>query len=93
MLIRCPFALMSVILAGCVSLPPANADNYLARGELLALLQTLNADLLSHDSATLTLERWCADHRLAEPPRIVARRVRDAPKPTTGTCPAASRRT
>ena len=72
---------MSVILAGCVSLPPANADNYLARVELLALLQTLNADLLSHDSATLTLERWCADHRLAEPPRIVARRVRDAPKP------------
>src|SRR5262249_6283355 len=36
---------------------------------------TLNADLLSHDSATLTLERWCAQHRLASPPRIVAERV------------------
>jgi chorismate-pyruvate lyase len=44
------------------------------------LLQTLNADLLSHDSATLTLERWCADHRLAEPARIVVRRLRDAAK-------------
>ncbi len=75
------FVLVSAILPGCASLPPANADDYLARVELLALLQTLNADLLSHDSATLTLERWCADHRLAEPPRIVARRVRDVPKP------------
>jgi len=48
---------------------------------LLALLQTLNADLLSHDSATLTLERWCADHRLADPPRIVVRRAHDADRP------------
>jgi chorismate-pyruvate lyase len=78
---RWPFILVSVILIGCASLPAPHADDYLARVELLALLQTLNADLLSHDSATLTLERWCADHRLAEPPRIVARRVRDAPKP------------
>ena len=46
----------------------------------MALLQTLNADLLSHDSATLTLERWCRDHRLADPPRVVARRVRGADK-------------
>jgi len=74
-------ALVPVILAGCASLPPANASGHVARVELLALLQTLNADLLSHDSATLTLERWCADHRLAEPPRILARRVRDVAKP------------
>ena len=52
-------------LAGC----------YLARVEALALLQTFNADLLSHDSATLTLERWCGVHGLAAPPRIVAERV------------------
>ena len=50
------------------------------RTQLLALLQTLNADLLSHDSATLTLERWCADHRLAQPARILARRVHDLAK-------------
>jgi chorismate-pyruvate lyase len=52
-------------------------DNFTGRLEALALVETLNADLLSHDSATLTLERWCADHRLAEPARIVAERVRD----------------
>ncbi|MDQ0473421.1 hypothetical protein [Labrys wisconsinensis] len=54
-----------------------------ARLEALALLQTLNADLLSHDSATLTLDRWCAAHRLADPPRIVAERVKGADKPAT----------
>jgi chorismate-pyruvate lyase len=56
-------------------------DDSVARLEALALLQTLNADLLSHDSATATLERWCADHRLAEPPRIVAERALDVDKP------------
>ena len=45
--------------------------------------RALNADLFSHDSATLTLERWCADHRLAEPARIVAERVRDTIKPAS----------
>ena len=80
-LMHCAFVVAAMTLTGCASLPPAHADDYLARVELLALLQTLNADLLSHDSATLTLERWCADHRLAEPPRIVARRLRDAVKP------------
>jgi chorismate-pyruvate lyase len=54
--------------------------SYLARVEALALLQTLNADLLSHDSATSTLERWCDVHRLASPPRIVAERVTSVDK-------------
>lgn len=51
------------------------------RTQVLALVQSLNADLLSHDSATLTLERWCHTHHLAEPARIVARRVRVDSKP------------
>ena len=55
-------------------------DTYLARVEALALLQTLNADLLSHDSATLTLERWCDSHHLASPARIVAEQVHGADK-------------
>ncbi len=55
--------------------------SFVARVEALALLQTLNADLLSHDSATTTLERWCADHRLASPPRIVAARMNGADTP------------
>jgi chorismate-pyruvate lyase len=58
-------------------------DSFVARVEALALLQTLNAQLLSHDSATLTLERWCDSHRLASPPRIVAERVSGANKPPT----------
>ena len=50
-------------------------ESFTARLEALALLQTLNADLLSHNSATLTLDRWCAAHRLASPAHIVAERV------------------
>lgn len=56
-------------------------DSFIARLQALALLQTLNAELLSHDSATLTLERWCADHHLASPAKIVAERVAGADKP------------
>ena len=84
---RCPGALHAALLfagallAGCAGWQPSPAGDRLERVELLALLQTLNADLLGHPSATLTLERWCADHRLAEPARIVARRVRGADKP------------
>jgi hypothetical protein len=55
-------------------------ENFAGRLEALALIETLNADLLAHDSATLTIERWCADHRLADPARIIAERVRDADK-------------
>ena len=67
----------SASAGGSVSWP----DSFGGRLQALALLETLNADLLSHDSATLTLERWCADHKLADPPRVVAERVRDADKP------------
>jgi hypothetical protein len=67
--------------------PPVPAyawpNDFVARVEASLLLQTLNADLLSHDSATLTLERWCADHRLASSPRIVAERVLGADKVPT----------
>jgi hypothetical protein len=58
-------------------------NGFVARVEASLLLQTLNAELLSHDSATLTLERWCADHRLASPPRIVAERIPGTDKPPT----------
>src|SRR5579859_3168733 len=50
-------------------------DTPVARLEALALLQTLNADLLSNDSATLTLDRWCGAHQMAAPARVVAERV------------------
>ena len=56
-------------------------DSFVARLEALALLQTLNSELLSHDSATVTLEHWCDAHRLASPARIVAERVHGGDKP------------
>jgi hypothetical protein len=64
-------------------------DSFVGRLEALALIESLNADLLAHDSATLTIERWCADHRLADPARIIAERVRDADKPASAEVRAA----
>ncbi|MGZ2433948.1 hypothetical protein ACVITL_004543 [Rhizobium pisi] len=53
-----------------------------SRVEALAVLQTLNANLLSNASATLTLDRWCAAHKLApESSKIVAQRVGGQDKP------------
>lgn len=69
-----------LLLVACAAQPTSRSDNRLARVELLALLQTLNADLLSHDSATLTLERWCGDHRMADPARVIAQRDRAVDK-------------
>jgi hypothetical protein len=74
----------STVCKGASSAQTPNwTGSFVARVEALAVLQTLNADLLSHDSATLTLERWCDVHRLASPPRIVAMRVPDIDKPPT----------
>ncbi|WP_201315406.1 hypothetical protein [Dyella sp. EPa41] len=56
-------------------------DDASSRVEVLALLQTLNADLLSHPSATLTLERWCGAHHLAAEAKVVAERVHGEDKP------------
>ena len=61
----------------------ARPDGYVRRLEAALLLQTLNADLLSHDSATATLERWCSVHQLASPARITAERARYAVKSPT----------
>jgi hypothetical protein len=61
--------------------PPAWPDTFVARVEALALMQTLNAELLASRSATETLERWCGDHHLAAEPRIAARLVTGADKP------------
>ncbi len=71
---------------------PATASNvatyqwrsdFTAKVEALALMQSLNAQLLSHDSATLTLDHWCAAHKLAAPALIVADLVHDLDKPAT----------
>jgi chorismate-pyruvate lyase len=79
------------ILAGCIAglllIARAHAapwpDNAATRLEALALLQTLNAELLSNDSATLTLDRWCDAHKMATPAKIVAERVQGNDKAPT----------
>lgn len=74
-------AATSLVLAGasCAATdcpaPTAWTENWTTRVEALALLQTLAAQLLSEDSATVTLEHWCAAHRLAAPARITAARL------------------
>ncbi len=76
---RC-FFLLSVCpwLMGLV--PLSWQDSFLTRVELLALIETLNAELLSHPSATLTLERWCAGHGMAPEAKLVARLERGSSK-------------
>jgi chorismate-pyruvate lyase len=58
-------------------------NDFTARLAALALLETLNAELLSHDSATLTLDRWCDAHRLASPAKVVAVRDKETTKAPT----------
>jgi len=70
-------------IPACAQDAPAWPDTYLGRVEALAVVQTINAEVLASRSATLTLERWCRDHRLAANPAIVADVVRDAAKPAT----------
>ncbi|MEP7186368.1 MAG: hypothetical protein ABI767_11075 [Rhodanobacter sp.] len=69
--------------AGVARKPPRQSwpDTILGRTQALAVLHTLNEDLLSRASATLTLERWCAGHHLALPARVVARRAHGIDKP------------
>jgi hypothetical protein len=77
--------LLGSAVAGAVDATSGQSQNWsgsvVARVEALALLETLNAELLSNNSATLTLEHWCDIHHLASPPRIVAVRVPDVYKP------------
>ncbi len=89
MIVRLAPALLATIALPTPAAPidapaPAWPDTPLARVEALALLETLNADLLSHDSATLTLDAWCQRHHLAAPGETVtADRLRDVDHPAT----------
>lgn len=79
----------SAIIASASALEDATRwplpDTFQSRLELLAVLQTFNAELLSNPSATQTLNRWCGTHDLApEGSAIVADRIRDANKPADG---------
>ncbi|MUO77406.1 hypothetical protein GOZ78_00645 [Agrobacterium vitis] len=76
-------AAMTVSSLSLAAAPAAWPDTPVSRLQALAVLQTLNADLLSHDSATLTLDRWCSIHKLADGAKITAERVKDIDKPAT----------
>ena len=49
-------------------------DSYRSRLEALALVQTLNAEILASRSATRSLESWCAARGLSDDPRVFADR-------------------
>jgi chorismate-pyruvate lyase len=65
--------------AGAASWP----DTASGRTEVKAVIDALNGALLASSSATATLEAWCADHHMAQPPRILAERVRGVDSPVT----------
>jgi chorismate-pyruvate lyase len=78
---RAWFALAAGLACGAAA-PKAADPAYVARLEAFAEIETLNATLLSHDSATAVLQGWCEAHRLAPPgTRIVALRDRAVEKP------------
>ncbi|MFO1124515.1 MAG: hypothetical protein U1E25_03930 [Methylocystis sp.] len=77
---RLPIALAVTAMASQMAAAEAWRDGFVSRVEALALIQTLNASLLASRSATATLEKWCADHKMAAEPKIVARRVAEIAK-------------
>jgi hypothetical protein len=85
--VRAVMALAVILFAGAAaaeeSTTPSWHEGFSSRLAALALVETLNADLLSHDSATLTLDRWCGDHRLASPAHVVAKLVHGADQTPT----------
>ncbi|WP_036266104.1 hypothetical protein [Methylobacterium sp. 10] len=78
------FGLLAII-ATAASAQPATSwpDTYLGRVEALAVMEGLNARLLASRSATATLEGWCGDHGMAEPPRLAATLLREVEKPAS----------
>lgn len=82
--------LIGLVLAACMASASAAAvpESYAARLEALALLQTLNAELLSHDSATAVLQSWCDAHGPGGL-KMVAQRVRGQDKPPSPAARAA----
>ena len=66
-----------------VAIVGIRAQSHAPGVDAYAELQALEAQLLASRSATQTLEAWCRDHRLADTPRIVSRRVDADTRPPT----------
>ncbi|HKH81862.1 MAG TPA: hypothetical protein VKA03_09715 [Methylovirgula sp.] len=76
------FAMLGVAaLATQAAAGPNWPDTFVSRLEALALMETLNASLLASNSATDTLQDWCAGHHMAADATIHAHLLRDVQKP------------
>lgn len=75
-------AFAAVGAAHAADVPPW-PDNYLSRLQVLALLQSVNANILASTSATLTLEKWCADHAMSSKAKVTAHLQRGIVKEAT----------
>jgi chorismate-pyruvate lyase len=70
-----------VVLCSFVALPALARqpvrwrDTFESRVEILALLQSINGEILGSSSATKTLEAWCGEHHMADVAKIVAIQV------------------
>jgi chorismate-pyruvate lyase len=78
-------ALALSLLLATPALAQTNAwpDDFQTRLAALALVQTLNGAILASTSATISLETWCGEHRLAPEPRVAARLIRGVDKPAS----------
>jgi chorismate-pyruvate lyase len=72
------FRVLAAAVAVSSIAPAAHAwpDTPLGRTQALAVLQGLNVELLTHPSATATLDAWCASHHLAAAGKVLARSVK-----------------
>jgi len=70
-------------LFGAAQTASTFVDTFESRLEMLALTQTLNAEILASPSASQSLENWCRDHKMAGNPTIVARMIAGVDKVPT----------
>jgi chorismate-pyruvate lyase len=69
------FLFIALALPTAAQQPRPWRDTFESRLEIVALLQTLNGELLAGSSATRTLETWCGEHHLAAEAKVVAVRI------------------
>ena len=76
-------AISGLLIAASAPNTLATAQRHLDRAEVLAEISSLNESLIAGHSATAVLQAWCAKYKMANPPRIVAKRDHGIDKPVT----------